>query len=122
MELELKELFDLYLVLIQNQSFVDSISCDNPISWFVPLQFLAVFFVFFELKNVFFARKSVGVVYAVVVSVSFEFRMPLFFSFVQTRFPTISGCLQWPFFATFILGRTSRTIDIGFTKIWHAPF
>ena len=64
--IELKELYDLYLVLIQNQTYVDSISCDNPIYWFVPLQFLAVFFVFFEHEDVVFAQMSVVVVYVVV--------------------------------------------------------
>ena len=43
-----------------------SISRDNPISWFVPLQLLAVSLVFFEHEDVVFARMSVVVVNAVV--------------------------------------------------------
>ena len=60
-----KKLYDLYLVLMQNHTYDDSISCNNPISWLVPLQFLAVSFVFFEHEDVVFAGMSV-VVYAVV--------------------------------------------------------
>ena len=45
------------------------------------------------------------------ISISFEFHLPLFFSFgVQTRLP---------FLATFLMGRTT---DIGFSNILHAPF
>ena len=68
--MELKELYDIYLVLIHNKTYVDSISCDNPTSWFVPLQFLAVSFVFFEHEDVIFARMSVVVVVYAVVSLS----------------------------------------------------
>ena len=92
--IELKEIYDFYLVLIQNQTYVYSISCDNPISWFVPLQFLAVSFVFFEYEDVVFARMSVVVVYAVVSlsASSFACRFSLVSAFKRACRRFLAAC------------------------------
>ena len=69
----LKEVYDLYLELIPYQTDVDSISCYNPISWFVPLLFLAVSPVLFDhVLDFVFAR-----MFVVSHCASFEFRRAL---------------------------------------------
>ena len=83
--IELKEVYDLYLVLIPNQSYVDVISCDNPISWFVPLLICLS-----PLSSL--SMKMLPLLGCLLSSsmplslVSVEFRLPLFFGVgVQTR-------------------------------------
>ena len=52
-----------------------NVSCGNPaISWFVPLLFLVVSFVFFEYGDVVFARMSVVDVYTVVLYLDSAFK------------------------------------------------
>ena len=109
---ELKEVYHLHLVLIQIQTDVDSI----PVIVQSPGSFLSCFLLSITLSSL---RMKMLPFLGCLLSSS----MPLFFCFgILTRLPMISHCFYWPFLATFLLGRTSRTTDIGFSNILHAPF